>query len=314
MLTLHQALIRFRNALGYKENNDGVCALYAEMAIDAFLINDMKSFYQHCAYIQKNIEQPDFFNCAKKAKNLNSSLTETISQEESENLPALLDAIAFIESGELYLSAGLYHEMFGRPLSEGQKKEISVVAQSKKLEKSGGRALAHSFVGIYTSKELEDYIALFKQLALDAQQDFAVSLGSSNHAISLCYSYDTNTWQLVNANQPSLPPISTDANNFKQQLAKQIQTAFKDNMISAFQTHIWTTGERKDSFQRHVDTFSQNRNYDIASHAYLITARNVSLAFIAAQNGDTKALAILIDAKNPDGSFALDLDIPIQDG
>lgn len=66
MGTMHESLIDFRNALGYRENKDGFCVGYAEMAINAFLVGRMDQFDARCQYIHERMQDPSFLPFAKE--------------------------------------------------------------------------------------------------------------------------------------------------------------------------------------------------------------------------------------------------------
>ncbi len=53
--------MNFRNNLGYEKNKEGICAGYAEVAIDAFLIGEIEAFYQRIEFIYKTRARRTFF-------------------------------------------------------------------------------------------------------------------------------------------------------------------------------------------------------------------------------------------------------------
>ena len=113
MTTLHQSLADFRHALGYDESR-GVCALYSNMAINAFLVGELEQFDRRCDYIQEKMANPDFVNLVKKIGASGSASKKSYSPMESAELPKLRDAMAFIDSGELYLKTHLYGRVFNK--------------------------------------------------------------------------------------------------------------------------------------------------------------------------------------------------------
>src|SRR3990167_7112873 len=209
MPTFHEILIKLRNDLGYRGASDeGVCVLYAEKAIDAFLVGEYKTvFKKRCEYIKSNYGQipallqrikeetkaglkanpAAFFQAESRGGGLSRTPPQKPITEETRQM--IYEVAAFIEQGELYLNPDVYSGVFGQLLSQTHTQIISRYAQSDVLEGLGGRACLASFIGVYTQPELIQYMRQLNQLAKVCLHDFAVSLGSDNHRIGLCYSH-----------------------------------------------------------------------------------------------------------------------------
>src|SRR5690242_6966339 len=131
MKSTHNILIDLRNNLGYPKEDGGVCVLYAEKGIDAFLLGkeEYAIFNNRINFIEKNHEtlvkliqqtRSNIVTRIESAKKINT-LPPKISQDEIQ----LLEVAAFIEQGELYQSPGEYNRVFGKPLSQTHLMEIS---------------------------------------------------------------------------------------------------------------------------------------------------------------------------------------------
>jgi len=73
MLSLHNILIQLRNNLGYIKEDEGVCVLYAETAMDAFLLGEYGAFKTRCDYIKNNHQHlPAVFKRIEEENRLNA--------------------------------------------------------------------------------------------------------------------------------------------------------------------------------------------------------------------------------------------------
>ena len=306
MLTFHQILMKLGNDLGYRENNDGVCVLYAEKAIDACLIGEYDVFNKRCIYIANHyLELPALLQRVKdetKASVKPTTFFPPIREEAtSDTLRPILsdvrqlifDVAAFIEQGELYQKPSLYRGVFGRQLSQMQCQEISNYAQSERLAELGGRVCLASFIGVYSREELIHYIKQLNQLARVSKHDFALSLHGDNHRIGLYYSHTEQSWLLIDVNQPLLPRMPTDAFVW---LAENILGAFFDSKggVTAFESKLFTTGQQASMMQEHVNAWGTHHNIT-SEHATRITERKVTLASLAARAGNAAVLEKIIE-------------------
>ena len=311
MLTLHAILIQLRNDLGYKKQDEGVCALYAQKGIDAFLVGEYESVFKpRCEYIEKNYSQlPDFLQRAKKQiKDKAHSHEQAIEAKEcaaaatpqqlftSDELQMIFEVAAFIEQGELYYNPQDYSSIFGKLLYQNSQ-EIANYAQSTALERLGGRAIVTSFIGIYSLTELTIYIRQLNKLAMLFKNDFALSLSNGRHNIALCYSYIKNQWTLIDANLPELSaPLGHDS--LAKYIAGDILRAFGCELTTAFKSTLITTGQLQSLMQDHVGRWQHNEEliaiHDIPSGYRQRTASGMTLTLLAAGSGDTGKLNKII--------------------
>ncbi len=318
MLDLHHILVQLHNDLGYAANDEGACALYAEKAIDAFLAGERDVFNFRNQYISKKYTQfPGLFFQAKEEGKLLSrkELTSENAFLSDVERQMIFDVAAFFDQGELYMQPERYTAVFGTPISQNSPEKIAYYAQPLAIN----RHQLDSFSGIYTEKELHQYIISMRQLAQNYAGDFALSLGSDNHRIGLCYSHSDNCWQLNDVNQPDLPPIpAVDAND--QLIAYALQLLFndKDNNC-AFITRLITTNSCKERFKAHVDGFFNEEHFKniheiTTERLQRVNSRGATLAWIAAKNGDAKTLDCLTRFKADNGEHLVDFNQSTKDG
>ena len=329
MLSFHEILIKLRNDLGYKTKDEGVCALYAEKAIDAFLVGEYETVFKaRVDYIEKNYEQlPALLQRVKeerKAKSIDSLSAKGEKSDRggadelrqrallSQERQMIYEVAAFIEQGELYMHPVEYPGFFGESLSQGHVQRISQYAQSDKLEALGGRAYLASLIGVYSQEALTNYIKEWNQLAKASQADFALSLSSDNHRIGLCYSHVKKSWLLIDANNHRLDPIP--ANDSKAStLANELLVAFFDSQdnITAFEMKIFTSGRQQPFMQEQVNIWKQRQEvhaiHEVSpTNLMLKTARGVTLPWMAVKSGHADVLRALMEVRNTDGSFVVD--------
>lgn len=318
MLDLHHILVQLHNDLGYAPNDEGACALYAEKAIDAFLAGESDVFNFRNQYISKKYTQfPGLFFHAKEEEKLLSkkALTSENALLSDVERQMIFDVAAFFDQGELYMQPERYTAVFGAPISQNSPEKIAPYAQPLAIN----RHQLASFSGIYTEKELHQYITSMRQLAQNYAGDFALSLGSDNHRIGLCYSHSDNCWQLKDVNQPDLPPIpAEEANN--RLIAYALQRLFndKDNNC-AFITRLITANPCKERFKAHVDGFLNEERFKTmhdltAERLQRVNSRGATLAWIAAKNGDAKTLHCLTRFKSDNSELLVDFNQPTNDG
>ncbi len=348
MPIFHETLVQLRKNLGYKTkletDEGGLCVLYAEEANDAFLSSgNLRAFKARCEYIKKNYSEfPTLFNKAKQQIKMKDKkggrLDHPLSAKE---LQMVFDVVAFMEQGELYQNPFNYSDIFNRLLHQmTEVQDIAYFAQSSALEALGGKLCLASFYGIYTNKELEQYIHLLASLAERTTNDFAININVLNgpHRISICYSNKEKIWQINDANY-------YDLNKYKNiviPLSKTFNEYYEGKY--AIQTQIFTTGQVQAAMQPIVDEFLEPMlkfqqpsvervKYrtefgktlgslavtmgDVATLNKIIRIESANLnssdgdgvtaIWRAAQKGHAEILKLLVDAKMPDGEPRVDL-------
>ena len=151
-----------------------MCVLYAEKAIDAFLIDEFNVFEQRCAYLINNpTNHSAFFQKAKNTIRQNASLPDATKQRvtSERELQNAFDIAAFIEQGELYATPEDYSVLFGKRFNQLNVAEISTYAQPLTLEKMGGRVCLASFYGVYTLNNLEELLQCLLEKAACSTAD-----------------------------------------------------------------------------------------------------------------------------------------------
>ena len=317
MMSLHHILIQLRNNLGYQRNDRGVCVLYAEKAVDAFLVGQYKTVFQkRCEWIAENhSEWPSLLQKARAETKALSLIKSTPAQESDSSIcesspkftmidserNMVFEVSAFIDQGDLYQTPAKYSELFDRVLTQENPQEISVFAQSDALEQLGGRACMASFLGVYTEEKMLRFMGELNELARILRHDFAISLAGRIHHIALCYGEIKRSWYLIDANNPEVAPVSLfDAHAIKA-LSVQISHAVEVSAVKicAFQSYFFTTARQQPFLQETVNQWKQRSSWkalhDISpENARLSTKQGVSVAFLAARGGHVGIIKKLI--------------------
>lgn len=315
MPSFHQILIQLRNDLGYRKDEGGLCILYAEKAMDAFLVGEYDSvFKRRCQYIEQKYAQiPALLKQVKEANKAlcrlhvrgffarsittdRSPLQSGITEEERQ---MILDVASFIEQGDLYMHPMYFAGVFGRVLNQSDIEAISSYAQSVALEKVGGRVCLVSFVGSYSQHEFITYLQQLNSLAQQSVHDFVLDLRSNNHCIALCYSAFQKHWQIMDANQPDIAPIAIHEQSIPD-LSQALLDAFlhQEGPVT-FQTLLFTTREKKPLMDRLVNTWKENEVITALhgltdTHSSRESGQGTSLAWFAARAGDDAMLKEII--------------------
>lgn len=303
---LHDTLISLRNSLGYIKKERGLCVLYAEKAIDAYLIDDYAAFKQRLFYIQR------MQSSAKGLGFFNQKLSDLSAEEKQK----IIDVRAFIEQGELYSYSTYYHFLFTKHLFQKDVDEIALFAQPETLETSGGRVSLACFLGSYTQEDLQSLFKLLKNLVSSLSCNIALSLTTDNHRVALCYCWREKNWIIMDINNPDLMPIKTERHD---ELAYTIQVELfrdgtgiraSDDKISIFQTKIISVGNQP-SVQKAINEMlisdQFKRLHDInPDRIARINRRGIDMLDMAVITGCHDTIKLLIEIKDNDAKLLLD--------
>ncbi len=320
MLDLHDILIRLRNDLGYKKENAGVCVLYVESAINAFLVGEyirvfkprfdfIRDNHKHFPALFKRMEHENrlhsrFFVSSRGRKTYKKTPYATPSRFISRQHRKILQEImACMDKGELYLNPEYYPDFFGRPLGQSHIDYVSPYVESINLEHLKGRVNLASFCGVYPKKILVEYMQQLNDLAKVSPYDFALSLCGDNHRAGFCYSVAEKNWLFLDIANPDALPIPADE-DASVVMANVVMKSFEDELAfnTAFNTELYTTGEHKVVMQEQVNTWMQAKAliaiHEITlAHAKQKTSRGITLAWLAARKGDAMILKSIVELR-----------------
>jgi len=185
-------------ALGYSVNRMGQCYGMSQMAIQAFLANDMETFNTRLQIIY-NMPLEDFENDFANLKDQRQQFLDK-GQEASANKinEKIIDLYAFFDGVSLHQNPDMYlYDEDYQPLSIKQNSQITmpitlpVILETNKRSPS---AVA-SFTGHYNKKDLIDYFSLLKNEL--GENSFALNIVGENHSISLAYDASNERWLLL---------------------------------------------------------------------------------------------------------------------
>jgi len=306
MGTFHSKFKALRNALGYRNDGDsttGSCTHYAEMAINAWLLGptEYAVFLKRRQLIDSQYETlaGDIQAIWQKLKKAPPTAKETkegaasrsITPDEQEKL----DVAAFME-GDLYQEPRQYHRVFGKPLGQTHAALISPFVESDALRVHGGRALLASHGGIYNQGELNRYLANLIQHTQHAHEDIALSLGSGDHRIALCYRATTTSWTLIDSNHERPEKYS---NLSSDQLTNAIYESFfaAPTDLIGFNTAVWCRNDTRKSLQPIIDAWIRSDAFQTLpitrEQALRQTSTGETLAWLAARRRDLATLRAL---------------------
>ncbi len=204
-------------------------------------------------------------------KNQRKALTAEHSSNPLYEIRAFLELIALYFSPQLFPK--LFDEKI-KPLQQnaeltfvrGAPPELSIVSSSINYDSDTGKKTleykeealikkAFSFVGLYNIEQLTKHFELLRAVHPnnpayypsqgDKKQEEPLSsygfnppigflLSSGNHAISVFYNNETQSWQLIDANKMLLASCKTEA-----EIAEQVLTSFSKNNITTFSTEVF---------------------------------------------------------------------------
>jgi len=303
MGTFHSKFKALRNAFGYRNPSVGSCAHYAEMAINAWLLGptEYAVFLKRRQLIDSQYETlpadiQAIWQKLKKAPPMAKEMKEgeasrSITPDEQEKL----DVAAFME-GDLYQEPRQYHRVFGKTLGQAHTALISPFVESDALRVHGGRALLASGCGIYNQDELNRYLTNLIQHTQHAHEDIALSLGSANHRIALCYRATTTSWTLIDINHETPEKYSKLSSD---QLTNAIYESFfaAPTDLIGFDTAVWCRDDTRNPLQPIVDEWIRSDAFQtlLITHEQALrkTSTGETLAWLAARRRGLATLTAL---------------------
>ena len=189
------------NALDYKID-EGHCYGLTIMALQAFLVNEMKTFNQRLQTIYHiPIEdfENDFENLRKKQEKL---IKEGRTEEAKEINRNIVDILAFFDSVALHQNPQIedYSELFsGKVVRQDASKTMPILMPLALDTPETTPVMTNRFSGAYDKQELMIYLESL-QKHLGDQHSFSLRLISSAHAINLNYDHTLKRWILIDPN------------------------------------------------------------------------------------------------------------------
>lgn len=325
-ITIHNELIKLHHQIiGSDQSNTarkGVCMLYTEMAINAFLAGQYhSSFTKLMRFIYEN----------------------------RDNQPLLLASqpvIELIKNGDLYQNSAHHHALFGPLSSYPTLEQITAHIQSEGLKALGGRVIVGEFTNCYTPQDMMAFLTLFFNFSQQVKASFCLSLSSGDHRNGLCFDASSNEWLFIDANVPLFPrffPVTQ--RDYLQNIANLLMSAFEEQDYTCFQSIMTTTGKQRSGLQHPLKNLLTQSLFQVAeSKLSKKTSQGYDLLYKAVDAGDLElikkimainsdldlnciypqgqtlaivaskyiylpVLAYLAEIKRPDGGYSLDLNL-----
>ena len=234
----------------------------------------------------------------------------------SNNELDLLEILSFYESIVLRQYRKKYTKIsstLGDKSDTKLEEKISKFTSSKKLEAMGGFTTVYSESVIYTEDEIDGYLKSILQAINSINYKHGTVIGfilsSDAHTIGLNYNTSLKQWTVFNINTKKWPPKVFSQNDTKK-IAKTICHSFENKSkfiatplcsipkpaspYTAFTTQVITTANDTNLHELTSKLAKLNDSHVITKE---ITERkaDVSLAFLAAANGDIHLLQLLIE-------------------
>lgn len=228
----HRSLIQYMIDLGYESNKSGICFGFSNMAMQAILSEDIKTFDNRLYIIQRDAD-------TDKEKRLSDI------ERNKEGITPFLDGI------ELYFQSVKYQHLFepGKNPCIQDTLSTAPLVMSKTIEEQGGLVQSAKFSGVYDKNELIEYFKSLKELIENAIPHYSkpvvLLLGSANHSIMVGYD-PTNKdepWIFIDAQR--MPTLYLEN---EEDIADAVMDGFSTSLSKAvFNTEVYTTRKNKDS-------------------------------------------------------------------
>lgn len=216
-------------ALGYPADQGGVCFGIAQMAKQAILANDLKTFDARLERIH-DIPLETF--------------TETVyaSLHKDEKTPddeLICSILPFFDGVELYHQPHLHKEIFSPHAGfiHQNTPHAAAYVTPALIQSSANPFQTPIFSGIYCEAELQQLLVTLQHYLNDCLPTWsapvALTLNDHNHGICIGYCVDKKSWSLVDVRR--LTSITTTS---AEELAQQILISFRSQTYTCFSTQI----------------------------------------------------------------------------
>lgn len=312
-----ERLLRLRSALGYSgldpfsASIEGICRGVAQTAIAAFVLekalqkeakSQPQSSIERKNEFQRYLNRLDFIiSHYDKIPALISSVKKLLTGDPTEDERMFIDVAALIESMQIYSYPDKYSEVFGRPLTQKDILELSYYAESQiqQLNPQNKMVMADSISGIYDKSELETYMRVLSDLVREHPCDLALAIDNDEHAISLFYDTQNNSWTIIDAENLEERSV------LPEQLASRIATALPMvfDPVKVFNLKFFTSVNRLEETGLFINKLKSNTEFqklhDLnAERAVKSDLKGISLAYLAASNNNIPMLEELSHFKN----------------
>jgi len=228
----HRSLIQYMIDLGYKSNVEGICFGFSNMAMQAILSEDMKTFDNRLYVIQRDAD-------TDKEKRLSDI------ERNKDGITPFLDGI------ELYFRPTDYQHLFepGKEPCPQHTLSTAPLVMSKNIEEQGGLVQSAKFSGVYDKNELIEYFKSLKESIENAiprhSKPVALILLSVNHSIMVGYDPTNKDEPWIFSDVQRTPTLYLEN---EENIADALMDGFSSSLSKAvFITEVYTTRNNKDS-------------------------------------------------------------------
>lgn len=250
-------LFQLMHALGYKSDDQGICAGVAGMGGQAILADDFKTFEERLERIGRLVQQ---------YKEQGGDLQEMI-QKDKASLEKDHDLMAFLEGIELYHQINLYPHLSMEKMPSSNAhvaknlKIINAIGLSSKLKSEGGVSVIQKIAGMYTESDLIQYFALLKPLFIQ-EKPLTLTLDSCDHRVTVGYDKKTDSWLLINAADLTNKRLKEDKD-----IAKAIYESFEEpnepSSYIALATYMEATRKDQKALQKEIAALQAKAEFQL---------------------------------------------------
>jgi hypothetical protein len=302
----HAQLLLYMKKLNYKVDEKGMCFGFAGMGMHAILTNDIPTYNQRLALLEKiPLDKLAKRIAVIKEKIKNKQKRDQLRDKEKIilTIPAFFDGVIIYQNDDFYpeifpVSAQPkeqnYEEIFPRSLPKALVIEEEVLSENNKtvISEVVNLAKATTFTGIYNVSNLNKLFTIMRETYTENRDPICFILGSSNHFISVGYDPKIAAWLWIEAG-PALI-IKTD-----KEIASKVGLSFSLNQITTFCTEIYVTKERVLQVKNYLNACKQHESWQVLhqiteENMQKTDSYNTSWLYIASACGDEETIRLLL--------------------
>lgn len=289
MPTIHELLRCLCLALGYTQASLGCCFGASLRWLEACLLNEEELFHSRFESIRnRGVDKllENIQNAKEKRKRGGLLALEDVEA---------FDILTFIDNMILFQLPSEYPDLFHDFIGQTHIENISSLASSADILKSGGLSVVYKEPVIYNTDEISDYLYALGAVITEGmghyQDPIGLILTNVDHAIALVYKPSVG-WQCMEINSygPERP---------QQQLvidiAKKIKQAFTRDPrkpFVAFHVSVITTGNHPQKSNL-TDRFLAYKSHHLPTREIALREDVIGLAYLAAKHGHADYISLL---------------------
>lgn len=252
MKVTHDNLICLGGMLSYSKLDEGLCAGFSGMWVQAVLANDEVTFFKRLVLLEQYINQ--FHLLVFKINKAQEKKGKNLTQEDIE----LLDILAFFDGIALYLTPHDYKNYFSGDecITQDNISSIFSVTKPKSLQQNQLTVLFDKYY-TFTPSTLICYLNDLAEILCQSPCDLPIRFESHHHVVCLKYDRVKACWLYLDTNDFEKYPDSNYARELNtNELVSSIFASFNTQNYAVLNTMIFAT-EIDDEMQNRLDQFNK---------------------------------------------------------